>query len=230
MIDWIDCERAYQAYHAADWETAAVLLDNVGTDNTHASLTSFLVRGQHTSGARPNSRTRSTRLARSIAKRPMPESTTRSTPRSRSRRCASPRRAITPGPCEACERFLDRWRHVDGFAIRAIELCEIASVLATAGHHQEIRDAALLLPRASRWRDPLLAVADKRYADAATLYEQVGSQPLAADAHLLAASQATDEGRTADAHRHAEAVLAFAERTGASLYERRAEAFVKASA
>ena len=62
-----------------------------------------------------------------------------------------------------------------------------------------------------------MLIADERYADAATLYEQIGSQPLAADAHLLAARQAANEGRTADAHRHAEAVLAFAKRTGASL-------------
>jgi len=34
----------------------------------------------------------------------------------------------------------------------------------------------------------------------------------------------------ADAHRHAEVVLAFAEQTGASLYQQRAEVFIKASA
>ena len=65
-------------------------------------------------------------------------------------------------------------------------------------------------------------IATEHYGGAATLYEQIGSQPLAADAHLLAAQQATDEGRTADAHQHAEVVLGFAKRTGASLYERRA--------
>ena len=113
---------------------------------------------------------------------------------------------------------------------QSIALCEIAPTLASAQRHEQIRDAALQLPAVSRWRDALLAVADERYADAAVRYEKIGSQPLAADAHLLAARQAADEGRTADAHRHAEEVLAFAERTGASLYRQRAAAFVRASA
>ena len=113
---------------------------------------------------------------------------------------------------------------------RATELCEIAPTLANASRHDEIRDAALSLPEASRWRDALLAIADQHYADAATLYNEIGSRPLAADAHLLAARQAADEGRTADAHQHAEAVLAFSEETGASLYQQRAEVFIKASA
>ena len=85
-------------------------------------------------------------------------------------------------------------------------------------------------PQACRWRDALLAVADERYADAATLYEEIGSQPLAADAHLLAARQAADEGRTADAHQHAEAVLALRRADGRFALRARAEAFVKASA
>ena len=113
---------------------------------------------------------------------------------------------------------------------RAIELCEIAPTLATASRHQEIGDAALPLPEASRWRDALLHVAEQRYAAAAGLYDEIGSQPLAADAHLLAAQQAADQGRTADANQHAEAVLAFAEQTGAMLYRQRAEVFLRASA
>ena len=130
----------------------------------------------------------------------------------------------------ACERFLDLWRAAGAIPSRAVELGEITPTLATANRHAEIQTAAQLLPQACRWRDPLLAVADERYSDAATLYEEIGSQPLAADARLLAAQQAADEGRTADAHRHADAVLGFAKRTGASLYERRAEAFIRASA
>ena len=101
---------------------------------------------------------------------------------------------------------------------RAAELSEIAPILATAKRHPEIRAAALLLPEACRWRDALTLTAERLYSDAATHYIEIGSHPLAADAHLLAARQAADEGRTADAYRHAQAVLGFAERTGASLY------------
>ena len=63
-------------------------------------------------------------------------------------------------------------------------------------------------------------MADKRYADAAAHYVHIGSRPLAADAHLLAARQAADEGRTAEAYGQAEAVLDFARQTGATLYQR----------
>ena len=65
---------------------------------------------------------------------------------------------------------------------------------------------------------------------AAIHYEQIGSQPLAADAHLLAARQAAKEGRHSDAHHHASVVLAMAEKTGATLYQQQAEEFLKASA
>jgi hypothetical protein len=57
----------------------------------------------------------------------------------------------------------------------------------------------------------------------------VASQRRSASA-VSGARQAADEGRTADAHQHAEAVLAFAEQTGAVLYHQRAETFVRASA
>ena len=129
-----------------------------------------------------------------------------------------------------CERFLELWHTAGGLPSRAVNLGEITPTLATTNRHAEIQTAAQLLPQACRWREPLLAIATEHYGGAATLYEQIGSQPLAADAHLLAAQQATDEGRTADAHQHAEVVLGFAKRTGASLYERRAGAFVKATA
>jgi hypothetical protein len=62
------------------------------------------------------------------------------------------------------------------------------------------------------------------------LYEEIGSRPLAADTHLLAAQNATAEGRSADAAYPAQAVLAFAEKTGATLYQRQAEQFLRASA
>jgi hypothetical protein len=85
------------------------------------------------------------------------------------------------------------------------------------------------LSEASRWRDAILLVADGSYAEAAAAYERIGSQPLAADVHLLAAGRARDDGRMADADRHRRAVLAFAARTGASLYERFAAQLTKAT-
>jgi hypothetical protein len=141
-------------------------------------------------------------------------------------RCHHAERLDTDG-LSACEQYLTRWYDTGGMVNRAIELSELTPVLVTAGRHQDIRDAALLLPQASRWRDALLLTADHQYAESAELYTEIGSQPLAADAHLLAATQATTEDRAAH---HAHAVIGFAEKTGATLYQRQAEQFLRASA
>ena len=133
------------------------------------------------------------------------------------------------GSLEACDTFLSRWSETGGLSGRSMELCEIASPLAEANRHQDIRDAASRLPVASRWREALLLVADTRYADAALLYEAIGSAPLAADADVLAADQAHAEGRAADAAHHTERVFAFADRTGATVYRNQAERSTKAA-
>ena len=103
-------------------------------------------------------------------------------------------------------------------------------MLADAGQHADIRRAAQFLPDAMQMARSADAIAEQRYSDAATLYDEIGSRPLAADAHLLAVRQAIDEGRTVDAHRHVQAVFEFARQTGAALYQQRAEALVRASA
>lgn len=94
----------------------------------------------------------------------------------------------------------------------------------------ERRQAALLLPGGRRWREPLLLTADQSYDEAAEAYERLASQPLAADTHLLAVRQASEQGRPANAVVHAEAVLAFAGQTGAVVYQRQAETLIAASA
>ncbi len=128
------------------------------------------------------------------------------------------------------DRFLTRWNRSEGFTARSLELCELAPILVRHSRHEDIRRAALLLPEACRWRDALLLTADELYADAALLYTEIGSRPLAADAHLLAAEKATNDGRLTEATRHAQAVLTFAEHTGATLYQRQATPFLEATA
>ena len=228
-IGWIAGEMAVQAYHGADWDRAQRLLAETdmtgGYNDVEARTTTgrialacgdflrALADAEAMAGYATSARNKDASF-NAIAL------------------LTACRRAEGRGAdaLHASEDFLSRWQESAGTTTRAIELCEIAPTLATANKHEEIRTAALLLPEASRWRNALMLIADERYSDAATLYMEIGSQPLAADANLLAARQAADQGRTADAHRHAEAVLDFAELTGASLYERRAEAFVKASA
>jgi hypothetical protein len=128
----------------------------------------------------------------------------------------------------ACDRYLTHWQAQSGMLTRVLTLCEIAPTLAACGRLTELRDAALLLPDVLRWREPILLTTDQHYADAAELYKHLGSHPLAADAHLLAARQAWEQGDAADAAAHADAIIGFAERTGSTLHQRQAERCVAA--
>ena len=228
-IDWIAGERALQAYHAADWERAESLLSQMDTTPGYNRIAASTVSGP-IALARGDFQTT---LSDAEAITAYAASTGNNDAYFHGMALATANHSAQGHRDDAlrtCQQFLTRWHEAGGMTSRATELCEIAPTLANASRHDEIRDAALSLPEASRWRDALLAIADQHYADAATLYNEIGSRPLAADAHLLAARQAADEGRTADAHQHAEAVLAFSEETGASLYQQRAEVFIKASA
>ena len=78
-----------------------------------------------------------------------------------------------------CDRFLSRWHESHGPPGRTIELCEIAPTLARADRLDDVHAAALHLPQGSHWREALFLLAEGRYADTATRYEQIGSEPLA---------------------------------------------------
>jgi class 3 adenylate cyclase len=228
-IAWIAMEQACQAYHAAHWDTAQRLLAQIDTTSAVAHAQVRITRGRI-----------------SLARGDTQDAFTDATAITSYGTSTDNNDALYYGlalevlchaaagrdedALNACERFLSRWQETGSMTARATELCEIAPTLTTAGRHNQIRAAALLLPEACRWRTALLHIAEERYAEAATLYAEIGSQPLAADAHLLAARQATHNGRTAQAQQYAEAVSAFAQKAGATLYQQRAEAFLKASA
>jgi hypothetical protein len=221
-------EQAFQAFHAARWDVARDLLSQTVLSNPFIESLVSVTRGRITlARGHPESALRDASVIVNYAN-------TRDsveflfTGLALQIRCDAAE-GRDDDAISTCERFLDNWRRSAG-TLGSIDLCEVAPVLATTERHREIRAAAQLLPQASRWRNALLLTAGKRYSEAADAYKQIGSHPLAADTHLLAARQAADEGRTADAHQHAEAVLAFAEQTGASLYQQRAEVFIKASA
>ena len=226
---WVTLERAYQAYHTGRWGeardlVAAEMADASGFVETQAHV----VRGRLRLGEghlREALQTAEAAVAYGID---AAHDEIYYLGTALEARCHSSLGNDSPA-LEACDRFLTRWHDTGGMTSRSPELCEIALILAQAGRHDDIRRAATLLPEACRWRDALLLTADQHYADAALLYTEIGSQPLAADAHLLAADQATEEGRLADAAQHARAVLTFAEQTGATLYQRQAMRFTKAA-
>jgi hypothetical protein len=229
VIDWIAAGQASQAYHAADWETAQGLVAEIETadqfDDAHMRTTRGRISLAH--GDLQAAITDAHAIASFATNTRNDEMLYFGLALAALCHAAAGREAEA---LETCDQFLSRWHESGGMTSRAIELCEITPIVATAYHHEQIRDAAQLLPEACRWRDALLLTADEHYTDAATLYEDIGSHPLAADARLLAARQAAQEGRDGDAQNHAEAVMTFADKAGATMYHQRAQGFLKASA
>jgi class 3 adenylate cyclase len=228
-LDMVTVEQAYQAYHRADLDAAWRVLDGVvAGDNRFTADFVGTVRGRLQLVAGDWSAALSLGLAgiRYATEAEDLDSLYYALALVARSHSAAGRDGDARA---ACERFITTWA-TGGLGSRGIELCEVAHVLAAARRHEEIREASARLPEAARWRDALVLLADERYAEAAALYEEIGSRPLTADAHLLAAEQLSSQGRSADAQRHARAVLEFAEHSGAMLYARNAEQFLRASA
>jgi len=224
--DWIAQEQSYQAYHSGDWEASVQLLAQAATTSTQL-LDRFagVVRGRIALAQDHPEEALADATAYILYATDLGVDEDFYYGESLQARChhAQGRDAEA---LAISERFLSRWHAGGGFTARALELCELALILARHGRHQEVRRAASLLPGACRWRDALFLTADRHYGDAAQLYAEIGSRPLAADARLLAAARAADENRLPDAARHAQAVGAFAAQTGATLYEREAARFL----
>ena len=219
-IGWVAVEQAYQAYHHGDWQASQRLVAQVASTSNHFLETfAGVVRGRLA-------------LAQDRDEEALADATAQTAHATATgndedfyyAEALEARYHHAHGTAAealaATERFLARWYSNGGFFARALELCELSPILVSHGKQEDIRRAATMLPEGCRWRHALLLTADQKYAEATALYEQIGSQPLAADAHLLAAHQAASDGRGADAARHGEDVLAFAEQTGATLYQR----------
>jgi tetratricopeptide (TPR) repeat protein len=84
----------------------------------------------------------------------------------------------------ACDEAIARWHAIGGFGLHARVLAALAPILDDPG---ELAGVAALLPAATRWRSALMATAEGRHADAARLYDDIGTRPLETMAHLLAA-------------------------------------------
>ena len=226
--DWLTYERAYQAYHAGRWDDARQMIAEITSTSGFAEVGVRIVRGRlslgegHTGEALVEAEAI---VAYSVSSSSDEDHYLGTALEARSHS----HQTDDASALDACDRFLTRWREKAVLTSRSLELCEIAAILAQADRHDDIRTAASLLPDACHWREALLVTADARYTDAAVLYEDLGSQVLAADAHLLAAQQAANDGRTAEAARHAQVVLTFADQTGAVLYQRQAMRFTKAA-
>jgi len=133
-------------------------------------------------------------------------------------------RGDAPAVAEAGSRLFELWRHVGAMGSSAYVLAEFTPIAAL---HDALGEAASVLPDASRWKRALTAIAELRYADAARIYEEIGSKPLEAQAQLLAARHLTQQGRPMEAAAHAEGALGFYRLVDAAAYVRQAEELLR---
>jgi class 3 adenylate cyclase len=226
---WIATEQAVQAYHAGRMDTAEALIAGIIPTNTLDEAYMCTPRGR-------------IHLARSDVDRALADAalmTAYGTGASNDQllcegialeaRCLHAQQRAGDAR-DACDHYVAHWHESGGMTGLSPTLGEVACILVAQDRHEDIREAASLLPDICHWRRAILLTADRRYAEAADLYDHLGSRPLTADAHLLAAQRAAAEGRTSDATRHAHAISAFAKHTGAVLYQRQAERLIAASA
>jgi hypothetical protein len=92
----------------------------------------------------------------------------------------------------------------------------LAELIPIATAHDRIGAIAADLPEENRWKPALVSVGAGRHAEAAGMFEEMGSQPLAARAHMLAAEAAIQDGAASEADRHAVAAFVFYDRVGAT--------------
>jgi hypothetical protein len=222
-------EQAYQAYHRGDWEASRKLLGQPSSSTQFLDLFAGMVRGRIALAQDHGEQAHADATAHIRYATDVGSDEDFYYGEALEARCHHAQGKDVEAHATT-ERFLARWHDGGAHTSRSLELCELAPILGRQGRHDDIRRAALLLPEACRWRDALLLTAEERYVEAALLYAEIGSRPLAADAHLLAAHRATAEGRPSEAAQHARAVLAFAEQTGAKLYEHQAAHFLQATA
>lgn len=94
----------------------------------------------------------------------------------------------------------------------AVELIAIPST------HEPLKNLARRLPDDNHWKRAVNTISTGRYADAANIFEEMGSQSLAARAHTLASDHANRNRDPEEAKRHAEQALAFYRKVAASRY------------
>jgi hypothetical protein len=102
--------------------------------------------------------------------------------------------------------------------------------MSTADQRELLRSALDVIPNGSAWSPAIIATIDVRHADAAKLYRRIGSKPLEAAAHLLAAEGLSQEGRSAQAAHHARQAHSFYEGVGAGQRLRQAALYFQATA
>lgn len=106
------------------------------------------------------------------------------------------------------------------------EIFAAAELIPDPSRYDQLLELAGRMPDDNRWKHAFFAVSERRYVDAADIFEQVGSLPLAAQARALAADQARRQGDSAETERQARLALGFYVQVGATHYAEQASALL----
>ena len=104
------------------------------------------------------------------------------------------------------------------------DICAMAELIEIPPERQAIGAYAETLPDATMWKRALMAAAETDYAAAARIFDEIGSAPLAARAHALAAAHLAKRNEPDGAAGHLQHALTFFTAVGAT---RHAELAVK---
>ena len=122
------------------------------------------------------------------------------------------------------ELFRDHWKRLGTHWLRELPL-----LLAELGRGEEYLAAAADAP-GSPWLSAGIAVAQGKFVEAASTYEQIGARATEAWARLLAAEAFAAEGRRGEADEQLASALAFFRAARATPFVRRCEALLGPSA
>ena len=193
-----ESRRAFFAYHAGDWQNAREITNRyITTSNrwgagfgrwTHGLIA--IAEGDDETVMADNEAMSdiNTPSARAL------NATLARTPGSESGRGAT---EIAP-PDNGRDRGYRNW-----------EIFAATELISDPSQYDQLLELADRMPDDNPWKHVFVAVTERRYVDAAGIFEQVGSLPLAAQARVLAADRAHQEGDALEAERQARLALDF---------------------
>jgi hypothetical protein len=208
-----EARRAFLAYHAGDWQTAREITDrHVDTANrwsvafiiwTHGLIA--MAEGDEETARADDEAMR--RFAERVpSARAMPALAEAHTEAD-----AGPEQPA--GQAEAPVHGYRNW-----------EIFATLERMAVPAEHGAMVELASRMPDDNPWREALSAIARGCYAEAAGVFDTIGSGPLAAQARMIAA----DRGSSPVAELQASRALEFYELVGATRYAERAAALASA--
>jgi class 3 adenylate cyclase len=207
VIGDAEARRAFLAYQTGDWQTAREITDrSMETANRWSAAFIIWTHGliAIAEGDEETARADDEALRRFGERVP---SARAMPPLARRHGEAEAAPGQPAGPAQAPVQGYRNW-----------EIFASLELMAAPAGHGAIVELAARMPDDNPWREALIAIAEGGYAEAAGIFDAIGSQSLAAQARMIAA----ERGAPADAGREAARALEFYERVGATRHAEQA--------